>query len=67
VRRSWEAIRPCSTGGNYVKFQVADDTPARTAEATSTFQSIPLLRQYGECACRSHRSGLVGWRRRCCQ
>jgi FAD/FMN-containing dehydrogenase len=33
VRRSWEAIRPFSTGGNYVNFQVADDSPDRTAEA----------------------------------
>ena len=33
VRDSWEAIRPFSTGGNYVNFQVADDDPVRTAAA----------------------------------
>ncbi|HEX6208161.1 MAG TPA: FAD-binding oxidoreductase [Actinomycetota bacterium] len=33
VRRSWERIRPYSTGGNYVNFQVADDDSGRTAEA----------------------------------
>ena len=33
VRRSWQAIRPFSTGGNYVNFQVAEDGPDRTAAA----------------------------------
>jgi len=33
VRNSWEAIRPWSTGGNYVNFQVADDDADRTAAA----------------------------------
>ncbi|HEX6135879.1 MAG TPA: BBE domain-containing protein, partial [Longimicrobiales bacterium] len=33
VRRSWEAIRPYSTGGNYVNFQLADDDEGRTAAA----------------------------------
>lgn len=33
VRSSWERIRPFSTGGNYVNFQVADDDAARTAAA----------------------------------
>jgi FAD/FMN-containing dehydrogenase len=33
VRSSWESIRPFSTGGNYVNFQLADDDDARTAEA----------------------------------
>ena len=33
VRQSWETIRPFSTGGNYVNFQVADDDAARTAAA----------------------------------
>jgi FAD/FMN-containing dehydrogenase len=33
VRRSWEAIRPFSTGGNYVNFQLADDNDGRTAAA----------------------------------
>jgi FAD/FMN-containing dehydrogenase len=33
ARTSWERIRPFSTGGNYVNFQLADDDPARTAAA----------------------------------
>jgi FAD/FMN-containing dehydrogenase len=33
VREAWEAIRPFSTGGNYVNFQLADDDTARTADA----------------------------------
>ena len=33
VRESWEKIRPFSTGGNYVNFQVADDDTVRTADA----------------------------------
>jgi len=33
VRRSWERIRPYSTGGNYVNFQLAEDDTARTADA----------------------------------
>jgi FAD/FMN-containing dehydrogenase len=33
VRDSWERIRPFSTGGNYVNFQLAEDDAARTAAA----------------------------------
>ena len=33
VRRAWEAIRPFSTGGNYVNFQTADEPEERTAES----------------------------------
>jgi FAD/FMN-containing dehydrogenase len=33
VRKSWEQIRPFSTGGNYINFQLADDDTARTADA----------------------------------
>ncbi len=33
VRRAWEAVRPYSTGGNYVNFQTADETEERTAES----------------------------------
>jgi FAD/FMN-containing dehydrogenase len=33
VRRAWEAVRPYSTGGNYVNFQTADETDERTAES----------------------------------
>ena len=31
VRRVWEALKPFSTGGNYVNFQTADETDERTA------------------------------------
>ena len=33
VRESWETIRPFSTGGNYVNFQLAEDGDDRTADA----------------------------------
>ena len=33
VKESWTAIRPFSTGGNYVNFQLADDDGDRTAAA----------------------------------
>lgn len=33
VRDAWAAIRPFSTGGNYVNFQLAEDDDARTAAA----------------------------------
>jgi FAD/FMN-containing dehydrogenase len=33
VRESWGRIRPFSTGGNYVNFQLAEDDDARTAAA----------------------------------
>ncbi|MDN5747293.1 MAG: FAD-binding oxidoreductase [Pseudonocardia sp.] len=33
VRDAWQTIRPFSTGGNYVNFQLTDDEPARTAAA----------------------------------
>ncbi len=33
VREGWEQIRPFSTGGNYVNFQMAEDDATRTAEA----------------------------------
>jgi len=33
VREGWESIQPFSTGGNYVNFQLAEDDPARTADA----------------------------------
>jgi FAD/FMN-containing dehydrogenase len=33
VRESWERIRPFSTGGNYVNFQLAEDAEDRTAAA----------------------------------
>jgi hypothetical protein len=33
VRDAWETIRPFSTGGNYVNFQLAEDDPGRTADA----------------------------------
>jgi FAD/FMN-containing dehydrogenase len=33
ARAGWERIRPYSTGGNYVNFQLAEDDTARTAAA----------------------------------
>jgi FAD/FMN-containing dehydrogenase len=33
VRDAWETIRPFSTGGNYVNFQLAEDDGNRTADA----------------------------------
>jgi FAD/FMN-containing dehydrogenase len=33
ARAGWERIRPFSTGGNYVNFQLAEDDSARTAAA----------------------------------
>jgi FAD/FMN-containing dehydrogenase len=33
VRGAWEAIKPYSTGGNYVNFQTADETDERTVES----------------------------------
>jgi FAD/FMN-containing dehydrogenase len=36
VRESWERIRPFSTGGNYVNFQLDEDDSARTAAAYGT-------------------------------
>ena len=36
ARDSWETIRPFSTGGNYVNFQLAEDGADRTADAYRT-------------------------------
>ncbi len=33
VRAAWEALRPFSTGGNYVNFQTDDEPDARTADS----------------------------------
>ena len=33
VRNAWEAVRPFSTGGNYVNFQTADESHERTADS----------------------------------
>jgi FAD/FMN-containing dehydrogenase len=33
VRATWEAVRPFSTGGNYVNFQTADEDESRTRDA----------------------------------
>ncbi|MEO8246928.1 MAG: FAD-binding oxidoreductase [Chloroflexota bacterium] len=33
VRSAWEAVRPFSTGGNYVNFQTDDEPDTRTAES----------------------------------
>jgi FAD/FMN-containing dehydrogenase len=33
VRRAWQAMKPFSTGGNYINFQTADEPDERTSEA----------------------------------
>ena len=33
VRNAWQAIKPFSTGGNYVNFQTSDETDERTVES----------------------------------
>jgi FAD/FMN-containing dehydrogenase len=33
VRAAWEAIKPYSTGGNYVNFQTEDESDDRTVES----------------------------------
>ena len=33
VRRAWQAVRPFSTGGNYINFQTDDETQDRLAES----------------------------------
>lgn len=33
VRSAWEAVRPFSTGGNYINFQTEDEPDSRTAES----------------------------------
>jgi FAD/FMN-containing dehydrogenase len=33
VRRAWKALKPFSTGGNYVNFQTADESADRTLES----------------------------------
>lgn len=43
VREAWESIRPYSTGGNYVNFQLAEDDSARTAASYGA--NLERLRQ----------------------
>jgi hypothetical protein len=45
VRTAWERIRPFSTGGNYVNFQLAEDDTARTAAAYgSNYQRLQRVK-----------------------
>jgi FAD/FMN-containing dehydrogenase len=45
ARDGWERIRPFSTGGNYVNFQLAEDNSARTADAyRSNFQRLQRIK-----------------------
>src|SRR4249920_3203493 len=41
ARDGWERIRPFSTGGNYVNFQLAEDDCIRTAAAHRTLHPRP--------------------------
>jgi FAD/FMN-containing dehydrogenase len=46
VRAAWEAIRPYSTGGNYINFQTYDEPDTRTAEAyRSNFDRLRAAKQ----------------------
>jgi FAD binding domain-containing protein/berberine-like enzyme len=46
VRESWKAIRPFSTGGNYVNFQLAEDDDTRTASAYGTnYERLRLVKK----------------------
>jgi FAD/FMN-containing dehydrogenase len=45
ARNGWERIRPFSTGGNYVNFQLADDDTARTIAAYgSNYQRLQQVK-----------------------
>jgi FAD/FMN-containing dehydrogenase len=46
VRAAWEAIRPYSTGGNYINFQTDDEPDTRTAESyRSNFDRLRRAKQ----------------------
>ena len=46
VRAAWEAIRPYSTGGNYINFQTDDEPDTRTAESyRSNFDRLRAAKQ----------------------
>ncbi len=46
VRSAWEALRPFSTGGNYINFQTDDEPDARTAESyRSNFDRLRAAKQ----------------------
>jgi FAD/FMN-containing dehydrogenase len=45
AREGWERIRPFSTGGNYVNFQLAEDDSTRTADAYgSNYQRLQRVK-----------------------
>ena len=45
VRKGWEQIRPFSTGGNYVNFQMTEDDATRTAGAyRGTYERLRQLK-----------------------
>jgi hypothetical protein len=47
MRDAWERIRPFSTGGNYVNFQLAEDDSVRTADAYRTnYQRLRRLKAH---------------------
>lgn len=46
VRSAWEALRPYSTGGNYINFQTDDEPDARTAESYgSNYERLRAAKQ----------------------
>ncbi|SNR59786.1 FAD/FMN-containing dehydrogenase [Haloechinothrix alba] len=47
VREGWQKIRPFSTGGNYVNFQMAEDDTTRTACAyRTTFERLQQVKAH---------------------
>jgi hypothetical protein len=44
VRDAWGRIRPFSTGGNYVNFQLAEDDSSRTAGAYQNYQRLQRVK-----------------------
>ncbi len=45
VRSSWEALKPFSTGGNYVNFQTEDEADLRTVESyRSNYQRLEAVK-----------------------
>jgi FAD/FMN-containing dehydrogenase len=44
VRKAWESIRPFSTGGNYVNFQMADDSRVTAAAYGKNYRRLRHLK-----------------------
>ena len=45
VRKAWQAIRPFSTGGNYVNFQTEDESDELTVESyRSNYERLETIK-----------------------